>query len=187
MKRKLTLAAGIIHNPEVLFLDEPTTGLDVVSARHIRQLIAELHRAGTTIFLTTHYIEEAERLCQRIVFVVSGRIVRIDTVANLLQPVSGRHMMLVSVDHSAPALRASLVEAFSDLDFEAVSDTELRVESTAPIRVAPMVRFIEDHGASVTDARRVHPSLEDVFVRITGVEAAALKKEKEKTEAGPSI
>jgi ABC-2 type transport system ATP-binding protein len=96
MKRKLTLAAGIIHNPEVLFLDEPTTGLDVVSARHIRQLIAELHRAGTTIFLTTHYIEEAERLCQRIVFVVSGRIVRIDTVANLLQPVSGRHMMLVS-------------------------------------------------------------------------------------------
>jgi ABC-2 type transport system ATP-binding protein len=187
MKRKLTLAAGIIHNPEVLFLDEPTTGLDVVSARHIRQLIAELHRAGTTIFLTTHYIEEAERLCQRIVFVVSGRIVRIDTVTNLLQPVSGRHMMLVSVDHSAPALRASLVEAFSDLDFEAVSDTELRVESTAPVRVAPMVRFIEDHGANVTEARRVHPSLEDVFVGITGVEAAALKKEKEKTEAGPSI
>jgi ABC-2 type transport system ATP-binding protein len=85
------------------------------------------------------------------------------------------------------ALRASLAEAFSDLDFEAVSGTELRVESTAPIRVAPMVRFIEDHGANVTEARRVHPSLEDVFVRITGVEAAALKKEKEKTEAGPSI
>ena len=62
MKRKLTIAAGIIHRPEILFLDEPTTGIDVASARQIRQLIAELHRSGTTIFLTTHYIEEAERL-----------------------------------------------------------------------------------------------------------------------------
>jgi ABC-2 type transport system ATP-binding protein len=184
MKRKLTVAAGIIHSPEVLFLDEPTTGIDVVSARHIRQLIAELHRAGTTIFLTTHYIEEAERLCERIVFVVSGQIVRIDTVANLLQPVSGRHIMLVSVDHSAPGLGASLAQAFPDLDVETVSDIELRVESTEPIRVAPMVQFIADHGANVTEARRVHPSLEDVFVRVTGVEADALKKEKEKTEAG---
>ena len=62
MKRKLTIAAGIIHNPPILFLDEPTTGIDVASARQIRQLIAGLHRAGATIFLTTHYIEEAERL-----------------------------------------------------------------------------------------------------------------------------
>ncbi|MFH1490766.1 MAG: ATP-binding cassette domain-containing protein, partial [Pseudomonadota bacterium] len=69
MKRKLTIAAGIIHNPPILFLDEPTTGIDVASARQIRQLIAGLHRAGTTIFLTTHYIEEAERLCGRIAFI----------------------------------------------------------------------------------------------------------------------
>jgi ABC-2 type transport system ATP-binding protein len=76
MKRKLTIAAGIIHQPEILFLDEPTTGIDVASARQLRQLIADLHRAGTTIFLTTHYIEEAERLCARIAFIVSGRIVQ---------------------------------------------------------------------------------------------------------------
>jgi ABC-2 type transport system ATP-binding protein len=143
MKRKLTLAAGIIHDPQILFLDEPTTGLDVVSARHIRQLIAELHRAGTTIFLTTHYIEEAERLCDRAAFMVRGRIVRLDTVANLLEPVSGRHIMVVSVDHLAPTLCSSLAQAFPDLDFEAVTDLELRVESTASIRVAPIVRFIE--------------------------------------------
>ncbi|MGD9974431.1 MAG: ABC transporter ATP-binding protein [Desulfatirhabdiaceae bacterium] len=60
MKRKLTIAAGIIHNPKVLFLDEPTTGIDVASARRLRQLITSLHESGTTIFLTTHYIEEAE-------------------------------------------------------------------------------------------------------------------------------
>ena len=87
MKRKLTIAAGIIHQPAILFLDEPTTGIDVASARQVRHLIADLRRAGTTVFLTTHYIEEAERLCDRIAFIVSGRIVRIDTVEHLLQPV----------------------------------------------------------------------------------------------------
>jgi len=77
MKRKLTIAAGIIHKPAILFLDEPTTGIDVASARQLRQLIADLHGTGTTVFLTTHYIEEAERLCNRVAFIVSGRIVRI--------------------------------------------------------------------------------------------------------------
>ena len=75
MKQKLTIAAGIIHNPPILFLDEPTTGIDVASARQIRKLIADLNASGTTIFLTTHYIEEAERLCGRIAFIVSGRAV----------------------------------------------------------------------------------------------------------------
>ncbi len=95
MKRKLTIAAGIIHRPEILFLDEPTTGIDVASARQLRQLIADLHGAGTTIFLTTHYIEEAERLCDRIAFIVSGRIVRIDTVERLIQPVREKHVVQI--------------------------------------------------------------------------------------------
>ncbi len=76
MKRKLTIAAGIIHQPEILFLDEPTTGIDVSFARQIRNLIVDLHGKGTTIFLTTHYIEEAERLCERLAFIVQGKIVR---------------------------------------------------------------------------------------------------------------
>ena len=64
---------GIIHDPAILFLDEPTTGIDVAGARQIRHLIAGLHDAGTTILLTTHYIEEAERLCERIAFIVRGK------------------------------------------------------------------------------------------------------------------
>ncbi|MBI4522247.1 MAG: ABC transporter ATP-binding protein [Deltaproteobacteria bacterium] len=184
MKRKLTIAAGIIHNPELLFLDEPTTGVDVVSARHIRQLIAELHRTGTTIFLTTHYIEEAERLCERIVFMVGGRIVRIDTVPNLLQAMDGKHVMLVSVAHSGPALCASLSRVFPALEFHAVSEEELRVESTTAIGVGPLVRFIEEQDVDVMEARRLQPSLEDVFVHVTGIEADAMRKEKEKAEAG---
>jgi ABC-2 type transport system ATP-binding protein len=184
MKRKLTLAAGIIHRPPLLFLDEPTTGIDVASARYIRQLIAQLHRDGTTIVLTTHYIEEAERLCERIAFLVRGRIVRVDTVHDLLHPEGGRQALQVGIAGAAAGFRERLAAAFPALGVEAASDTELRVESGAPIRVGALVRFLEEHGAEVTEARRLHPSLEDVFVRITGVEAEAMRADKERAGAG---
>jgi ABC-2 type transport system ATP-binding protein len=187
MKRKLTIAAGIMHKPEILFLDEPTTGLDVLSARQIRQMIVEMHRSGTTIFLTTHYIDEAERMCERVGFIVDGRIVRIDTVANLLRPWAGKQVLLLSFDRLAPGIDASLARSFPDLHFTIVSDTEIRVETTWPVRVASLVRFFEDRGVDVVEARRLQPSLEDIFVRITGVEAESLRMEKEKPEAGPLI
>jgi ABC-2 type transport system ATP-binding protein len=150
----------------------------VASARHIRQLIAELHRAGTTIFLTTHYIEEAERLCDRIAFIVSGRIVRVDTVADLLQPIQERHILWLSVSNSDTALWGNLASAFPDLEFQILSDGQIRVEGVKLIRVGPLVRFLEDQGVEVTEARRLRPSLEDIFVQVTGLEAEAMKKEK---------
>lgn len=184
MKRKLTIAAGMIHAPRILFLDEPTTGIDVASARRIRQLIADLNRAGTTIFLTTHYIEEAERLCDRIAFIVKGRVIRIDTVANLLQPVQDRHSMLISADHAEGLAVTDFTTAFPDLQFETLSRGRIRVESATPIRVGPIVRLLEEMGAEVLEARRLRPSLEEVFVRITGIEASAMGKDKEKAGGG---
>ena len=180
MKRKLTIAAGIIHKPEILFLDEPTTGIDVASARQLRQLIADLHRGGTTIFLTTHYIEEAERLCGRIAFVVSGRIVRIDSVETLVQPLQSRHLLQIACADGVPGLRERLEAAFPSLSFETAGRGVVRVASDQPVRVGPLVRFLEEQGAEVGEARRLQPSLEEVFVRITGIEADALRKEKEK-------
>lgn len=79
MKRALTIAAALIHNPEVVFLDEPTVGLDVVAARSLRNLIKNLHNQGITIFLTTHYLEEADSLCVRVAIIVKGKIIKIDT------------------------------------------------------------------------------------------------------------
>jgi ABC-2 type transport system ATP-binding protein len=184
MKRKLTIAAGIIHHPQILFLDEPTTGIDVASARQIRQLIAELHRAGTTIFLTTHYLEEAERLCERIAFIVKGRVVRTDTVANLLQPIQERKAMLISVSNSADDLCDKLASAFPHFEFQAVSTGQVRIESAEAISIGPFVRFIENQGAEVMEARRLIPSLEEVFVRVTGIELDAMKKEKERAGGG---
>ncbi|MFP4088600.1 MAG: ATP-binding cassette domain-containing protein [Desulfobacteraceae bacterium] len=181
MKRKLTIAAGIIHNPEILFLDEPTTGIDVASARQIRQLIADLHRSGTTVFLTTHYIEEAERLCSRIAFIVQGKIIRTDTVSNLIQPVQGKHVLQLAMDRAEGGLKDALAAQFPELTFKDTSPGMIRVEADEPVHVGPLVRFLEDQGVEVKEARRVHLSLEDVFVDITGIEADALKRDKEKT------
>jgi len=146
MKRKLTIAAGIIHYPQILFLDEPTTGIYAAGARQIRQLIADLHGSGTTIFLTTHYIEEAEQLYERIAFIVRGQIVRIDTVDNLLHPMQDRHIMLISVGRSGMTLSADLALAFPDLEFQAVSTGQVRIKSEKPFSVGPLVRFIEGTG-----------------------------------------
>jgi len=184
MKRKLTIAAGIIHSPPMLFLDEPTSGIDVASARQIRQLIAGLSARGTTIFLTTHYIEEAQRLCGRVAFIVAGRIVRIDRVDALMQQVEGRHVVEITLDGPAAGLSDELARQFAELEAEAVSENRLSVSSGQPVRLGPLVRFFEDHGLEVSEARKVRPSLEDVFVRITGIEATAMKREKDKAGKG---
>ncbi|MCE5276903.1 MAG: ABC transporter ATP-binding protein [Planctomycetaceae bacterium] len=183
MKRKLTIAAGIIHQPQILFLDEPTTGIDVASARQIRQLLADLNAAGTTIFLTTHYIEEAQRLCGRIAFIVKGRVVRTDTVANLMAQADGRHVVHVAVSNSAADLCEAIAREFPALACRSAGQGGIRVESPQPVRVGPLVRFLEDRGAEVAEARKVQPSLEDVFVAVTGIEADAMKREKEKAGA----
>ena len=79
MKRALTIAAALIHNPEIVFLDEPTVGLDVVAARSLRNLIKNMRHQGITVFLTTHYLEEADLLCDRVAIIVKGKIIKIDT------------------------------------------------------------------------------------------------------------
>ncbi|MBN2040325.1 MAG: ATP-binding cassette domain-containing protein [Spirochaetes bacterium] len=180
MKRKLTIAAGIIHHPQILFLDEPTTGIDVASARQIRQLISELPEKGTTIFLTTHYIEEAERLCDRIAFIVNGKIVRTDTVENLLQPVKGKQIMLLSVQGAAGKASAVLADAFPDFNFQYVSTDQIRIEAGTDIHLAPFVRLLDEHGIELNEAKRQVPTLEDIFVNVTGIEAKILRKESDK-------
>jgi ABC-2 type transport system ATP-binding protein len=184
MKRKLTIAAGIIHSPSILFLDEPTTGIDVAGARQIRKYIADLNARGTTIFLTTHYIEEAQRLCRRVAFLVQGRIVHIDTMKELMRQPQGRDVMQFTASGDVVALCERIANAFPHLQCRGVPGGRLRIESSEPIHVGPLVRMLEESGAEVYEARRMEPSLEDVFVRVTGIEADAMKREKEKAKPG---
>jgi ABC-2 type transport system ATP-binding protein len=184
MKRKLTFAAGIIHEPPILFLDEPTTGIDVASARQVRQIIAELHRHGTAVFLTTHYIEEAERLCERIGFIVNGRIVRTDRTVDLLKPVKGKNVLLLSISDAKANLSKEMASAFPEYQFQSTASGQVRVESAEPVNVGTLIRFLEERGIQVTEARRHLPSLEDIFVQVTGIEAGLMMKEKEKAGGG---
>ena len=184
MKRKLTFAAGIIHRPPILFLDEPTTGIDVASARQVRQIIADLHRQGTTVFLTTHYIEEAERLCERIAFIVKGKLVKSDRTSDLLQPVKGKNILILSVSNSEADLAGAMATAFPRYHFQTAAQNHIRVESPETVNIGPLIRFLEERGIQVTEARRHLPSLEDVFVQVTGIEAGLMMKEKEKAGGG---
>lgn len=180
MKRKLTIAAGIIHEPKILFLDEPTTGIDVASARQIRQLILNLNQKGTTILLTTHYIEEAERLCSRIAFLVGGRIVRIGTMAELMKEAQQETIVQFKLADGCSGLDKAFTKEFPDYTSEMAGDDVLRIYSLFPINLAPLMQFFDQNDLVVYEAKIVRPSLEDVFVKVTGIEIAKMKQDKEK-------
>lgn len=183
MKRKLTIAAALMHNPALLFLDEPTTGIDVESARQIRKNIKELNKAGTTIFLTTHYIEEAERLCDRIGFIVNGELIAVNSVANLMQEVQQEHIIEFRVDPIVSASISQFKVQFSDYQISIEKETDwwiIRITSLKDIRLQPFLSFFESHQLDISEARRIQPSLEEIFVRITGLALEKMRKEKER-------
>jgi ABC-2 type transport system ATP-binding protein len=159
MKRALTIAAALAHRPQLVFLDEPTTGLDVMSDRNLRRMIAALREEGVTVFLTTHYLEEAERLCDRVAIVVQGCLVALDTVDGLKASANGK-----------PSLEVTLA------DGKGASETR-RIEND-DITAAVQAALADAAGRRVLAINTVRPSLEDVFVQLTGLSAQAMLQEK---------
>ncbi|MDI9506791.1 MAG: ABC transporter ATP-binding protein [Clostridiales bacterium] len=180
MRRKLTIAAALIHSPQVLFLDEPTTGIDVESSRQIRDMILELKKKKTTIFLTTHYIEEAERICDRIAFIAEGRIVASGAVPHLMESVSHGHVIQFVTDKNIESLAMELQNHFAGSKVKTRAGNSLVMASNRRIPLFPVMEFFRSKGVEVYEARELHPSLEDVFVKLTGIESSVLKKDKEK-------
>lgn len=180
MKRKLVIAAGIIHEPPILFLDEPTTGIDVETARQIRRLIQTLNAKGTTIFLTTHYIEEAERLCHRIGFIVEGKIIKIDKTVDLMQETQKVHIIEFTLENDVDPLKESLKSVFPTIDMNIIDHFRIRISSPEKIDLMPFMKFFDEKKRLVREAKIIRPSLEEVFVKVTGIEIDRMKKEKEK-------
>lgn len=180
MRRKLTIAAGIIHDPKILFLDEPTTGIDVESARQIRKLILDLKKQGKTIFITTHYIEDAERICDRIAFIAEGKIVKVGTVPELMENAEHEHRIKLVLDGSIGDLKEELQNNFKNCRMEIPDENSCLLISKERVPLSPILKLLDSKGISVYEAKEMRPSLEDVFVKITGIEASKLKKEKEK-------
>lgn len=183
MKRKLTIAAALMHKPKILFLDEPTTGIDVVSARQIRDLIKKLNKKGTIIFLTTHYIEEAERLCDRVGFINKGRIVSIDSVKNILKQAQEANVIEVSfesADFNKDELLEELNQNFNGVNCVLKNDNNIKIISPKKIDVSPIVAFLSSKNIFIIDAKLINPTLEDAFVKMTGIGIESMGKEKEK-------
>ncbi|MDZ7722199.1 MAG: ATP-binding cassette domain-containing protein [candidate division KSB1 bacterium] len=181
MKRKLTITAGIIHKPSVLFLDEPTTGIDVASARQIRSLIKNLNCTGTTIFMTTHYIEEAEWLCNRIAFIVNGQIIKIGTIHELMQDMQKERIIQFSFDSATQPNRFAqdFCRQFSQCQLTQIQDSVFQVRSETVLDLIPFMTFFNARGIKVMETKIIKPPLEEVFVKITGIERDMMKKEKE--------
>ena len=183
MKRKLTIAASLVHEPEILFLDEPTTGIDVASSRQIRNLIKKLNSDGMTIFLTTHYIEEAERLCGRIAFIKSGKIVKMDSVNRFIEDIRESNVLEIlfeatSLDRNI--LLNKLEKRFPDLDCSFKNENTIKIITRENIDVSPVISFLSSNDIYILEAKLIRPTLEDAFVKLTGIEIDIMKKEKEK-------
>ncbi|MGD1099430.1 MAG: ATP-binding cassette domain-containing protein [Thermoplasmata archaeon] len=173
MKQKLHLARGILHRPQILFLDEPTIGLDPKSARETRKLVRSLVADGVTIFLTTHYMFEAEELCPKLAVLSKGRIVAQDTVANLRHLVGGDRTLDVEAygfdDRELDSLRhLPGVSRFLTEEFGPVSRVTLRMR-TDELRVDQVHAALPNHPELMVRERRT--SMEDVYLDLVEEEA----------------
>ena len=166
MKQRLILAMALIHEPTLLFLDEPTTGLDVQSARLIRNLIGELNQTGATVFLTTHNIEEANQMCDRVAIINQGRIAAIDRPENLRDTIQSSQCAVVAFDKPVGDL-ASL-QAIENVNEVRREGDKVRLYTDRPGDVAcRLVEYANTRGLRVLALNTLGPSLEDVFVHLT--------------------
>jgi ABC-2 type transport system ATP-binding protein len=178
LKRRLTIAAALIHHPKILFLDEPTTGLDVMSARGLRKLILKSKKKGLTIFLTTHYIPEAETLCDRIAIIVQGKIRIIDTPVNIKAQVKETEILEIGLDRVPEELKGSFL-SLDGVEKVLIDENRLRFQTRMLDQVAsPIIKFIGEHGTKIQSISTLSPSLEDAFIRITGLDSDLMKIDK---------
>ena len=168
-QQRLAVALSLVGDPEILFLDEPTTGLDPQSRRQLWDVIRDLGARGRTVVLTTHYMDEAERLCDRVAIVDQGRIIALGSPTQLIARLGGDHIVEFALEANVTALPA---EAFLGLD----SVLGSRVESDGysltvaePHRAIPaLLAELERQGRPLARLTTRHVSLEDVFVSLTG-------------------
>lgn len=177
LKRRVVIAAALVHRPEIVFLDEPTAGLDVVSAHSLRRFIGELREEDTTVFLTTHYIEEANQLSDHIAILVKGKIVTVDTPDSIKDSVNGTPVIEAILSGEPDR---SLTEELGGLGAVEFEGREIRIEvENVDEALGILLNLTSERGIHIEDVNTIRPSLEDAFVKLTGVSPDAMKTEKE--------
>ncbi len=169
MAQRLMVARAIFHRPAVLFLDEPTAGLDPQSRLALWEVLGELHADGQTIMLLTHYMEEADQLCSRVAIMDHGTILALDTPAALKQSVGADTIVAVKTDGDATALAAHLEHEVEGVTRTRVIDSGVELHVKGSERIVPRVVSAADRGRfELADLSVTEPTLETVFINLTG-------------------
>ncbi len=177
LKRRVTIAAALVHRPQIVFMDEPTAGLDVISALSLRKFIGELRREETTVFLTTHYIQEADQLCDRIGIIVKGKIVTVDTPENIKTAIDIKPIVEALLSSEPDSSMVSALKEHGDVHHRdrkimiATDDVMATLES--------LLSLASERDIRLEDVTTSKPSLEEAFVWLTGVSSDVMKLEKE--------
>ncbi len=168
-KQRLALAVALVGDPDLLFLDEPTTGLDPQARRQLWDLIEDFRKSGKTIVLTTHYMEEAERLCDRVAIVDHGRIIGLGTPAQLIASIGVSHLIEFAAGGEAPAVDLASLERIEGVRAARGHNGSVTVEAGELHRVLPaLLAHLREQGTPITELRTHSATLEDVFVSLTG-------------------
>jgi ABC-2 type transport system ATP-binding protein len=171
MAQRLKIARALMHDPAILFLDEPTTGLDPQARRAIWELLNELNAKGQTIFLTTHYMDEADELCRRIAIMDKGKVLEIGTPSQLKTGVPGGYLIelqLQSINGAINSLASALPAVPGVVEVKVQNNTIRVYADKAEGVLANAMRVAGEQGAIVTDAHVSEPSLENLFLHLTG-------------------
>ena len=167
-QQRLMIARALIHEPEILFLDEPTVGLDPQARLALWDILRALHTEGRTIVMTTHYMEEAEQLCDRVAIVDHGRLLACDAPAELLRRAPGGTLIEISLDGPAAPVAAAARAVAGVLTVEARETTLAVYHPRGGEAVAPLIGAVQSAGRQVTNIRLAAPSLETLFISLTG-------------------
>jgi ABC-2 type transport system ATP-binding protein len=164
-KQRLFIALALINDPEVVFLDELTTGLDPQARRAIWELVRGIRERGKTVFLTTHLMEEAERLCDRVAIIERGRIIDIDTPQRLVDRHCPERTVLLATDDLKAEER---FRAIPRIESVVRSDMQFTIRGRGEDLVTEVIHCLSENRMRVTDFRMIVPNLEDVFIKLTG-------------------
>lgn len=168
MKRRINIAAGLLHEPDILFLDEPTVGVDPQSRNAIFEGVEALNRAGMTVIYTTHYMEEAQRLCHRVAIMDEGEIIALDTPAALIRSLGGG-IILLGVGEEQIDDVAEEITQLGSVKSAVRSDGQLKVEAKhAQQALLGVIEITNQRDARVTSLQILEPNLETVFLHLTG-------------------
>jgi ABC-2 type transport system ATP-binding protein len=168
MKRRVNIGAGLLHKPEVLFLDEPTVGVDPQSRNAIFESVEALNRAGMSVIYTTHYMEEAQRLCHRVAIVDEGKMIALDTPAALIRSLGGG-VVIIGIAEGAPEEITDRIAQVPAVRSATRSDGELKIE-TQRLQEGLMgtLDVTNQLDVRITSLEILEPNLESVFLNLTG-------------------